>query len=66
MLSVWFREELTGIEFKDVGCFVPDMTDRFEGCLPPDGFQVFGEIVGQHESKDMGLQAFQVLVGGTS
>ena len=45
-LGVWSRDEVTWIEFEDVGRFGPGLADRFERRFPTDGFAVFGAIIG--------------------
>ena len=45
-LGVWSRDEVTWVEFEDIGCFGPGLADRLERRFPADGFEVFGEIVG--------------------
>lgn len=45
-LGVWSRDEVTRIDFKDVGHFGPCLADRFERRLQADSFEMFGEIAG--------------------
>ena len=56
------RIKVTGFEFEDVERFGPGLAERLERRFPAYGFEVFGEIVCRPESKNLGLQAFQVLV----
>lgn len=51
---------MTRVDFEHFGRCRPGVADGFEGGLPPNSFEVLGEIVCRHESKNVGLEAFEV------